>query len=117
MKLKRAIGIFAATLCLSTAPAWADKGSSCHFHGNKAAPEATVLGCAAQRKDALVKAGKLDAGWQAAHPGKPEQVDGKKGREWKVTFRNPAATDKGKDTLYMFFTLPGNFIAANFTGQ
>ena len=27
------------------------------------------------------------------------------------------ATDKSKETLYMFFTPPGNFIAANFTGQ
>jgi len=29
----------------------------------------------------------------------------------------PTAKDKSKETLYMFFTLPGNFIAANFTGQ
>lgn len=25
--------------------------------------------------------------------------------------------DKAKETLYVFFTLPGNFIAATFTGQ
>ena len=24
---------------------------------------------------------------------------------------------KAKESLYVFFTLPGNFIAANFTGQ
>ena len=39
------------------------------------------------------------------------------GKEWKVSFKNPAAQDKGKDTLYMFFTPVGNFIAANFSGQ
>ena len=43
--------------------------------------------------------------------------EGKKGKEWKVTFKDPAAKDKTKETLYMFFTQPGNFIAANFTGQ
>jgi hypothetical protein len=44
-------------------------------------------------------------------------VDGKKGKEWKVTFKDAAATDKTKEALYMFFTPPGNFIASNFTGQ
>ena len=29
----------------------------------------------------------------------------------------PGAKDKAKETLYLFFTAPGNFIAANFTGQ
>ena len=90
---------------------------SCHFHGSKPAAEATVLGCAQQRKEALVKAGKIDAPWQAIKHDKVEAVDGKKGKEWKVTFKDPAAKDKAKETLYIFFTAPGNFIAANFTGQ
>jgi hypothetical protein len=102
---------------ISAPEAMADAGSSCHFHGSKPATEAVVIGCATDRKAALVRDGKLDASWQNVQPGKPETVDGKKGKEWKVTFKNPAATDKGKETLYMFYTLPGNFIAANFTGQ
>ena len=40
--------------------AMASEGGSCHFHGSKPAAEATVLGCAEQRKAALVKAGKMD---------------------------------------------------------
>ena len=48
---------------------------------------------------------------------KLEQVDGKRSTEWKLSFRNPAAADKSKDTLDLFYTLPGNFIAANHTGQ
>ena len=32
-------------------------------------------------------------------------------------FRNPAATDKAKEALYLFYTPIGNFIAANHTGQ
>ena len=112
--------IFAA-LTLSTAlwtpAALASEGGSCHFHGSKPAAEATVSGCATQRKDALVKSGKLDAAWRAVKPEKIEMVEGKKGKEWKVTFKDPAAKDKTKETLYMFFTPPGNFIASNFTGQ
>ena len=112
--------IFAA-LTLSTAlwtpAALASEGGSCHFHGSKPAAEATVSGCAAQRKDALVKSGKLDASWSAVTQDKIESVDGKKGKEWKVTFKDTAAKDKTKETLYMFFTPVGNFIASNFTGQ
>jgi Family of unknown function (DUF6488) len=102
---------------LLNAPAWADAGGSCHFHGSKPATPETVLGCASQRKAQLIKQGKLEASWEAAKPDTPQQVDGKKGKEWKLSFHNPGAADKGKQTLYMFYTLPGNFIAANFTGQ
>lgn len=110
-----ATSVVAAALCAPAA--FAAEGGNCHFHGNKPAAEATVTSCALQRKDALVKGGKLDASWRAVKHDTIETVDGKKGKEWRVTFRNPAAADKSKETLYMFFTPPGNFIAANFTGQ
>jgi type 1 fimbria pilin len=97
--------------------AFADPGGSCHFHGKKPATETAVSSCAVQRKDNLVKTGKLDAAWSAIQPTSIEAVDGKKGKEWKVTFKDATAKDKSKETPYMFFTLPGNFIAANFTGQ
>lgn len=99
------------------APALADKGGSCHFHGATPAKEETVLECAAKRKEALVASGKIDASWKAVKHDKLEQVDGKKGREWKVTFRNQAVTDKDKQALYVFLSLPGNVLAANFTGK
>jgi Family of unknown function (DUF6488) len=97
--------------------AWADNAGSCHFHGNKAAAQETVIACALQRKAALVKAGKLDASWQDLKQESTVLVDGKKGKEWKVSFKAPSAKDKSRETLYMFFTPAGNFIAANFTGQ
>jgi len=37
--------------------------------------------------------------------------------EWKVTFKDPGAAAKTKENLCMFFTVPGNFVAANFTGK
>jgi hypothetical protein len=95
----------------------AAEGSSCHFHGNTPAAPETVSNCAAQQKDSLVKKGKLDQSWQAVKQVKLDQVDGKKGKEWLVTFKNPAVQDKSKETLYMFFTTAGNFIAANFSGK
>jgi hypothetical protein len=100
-----------------SAPALAGPGGSCHFHGSKPATEAVVVDCATQRKDELIAKGKLDKSWQTAKVHGAELMDAKKGKEWRVTFRDPSAKEKGKETLYMFFTAPGNFVAANFTGQ
>lgn len=99
------------------AASYADPGGSCHFHGSKPATESTILQCASQRKDNLVKSGKLDKNWGPTKPASIAEVDGKKGKEWKVSFVNPDAPDKTKTNLFMFFTLTGNFIAANHTGQ
>ncbi len=97
--------------------ALADPGGSCHFHGTKPAPEATVLKCAEQRKAGLVKEGKLEKTWAAIRHESVALVDGKKGKEWQVVYRNPSASDRQRASLYLFFTPPGNFIAANHTGQ
>jgi hypothetical protein len=117
--MKNIISIAAiAAASFSFAPqVLASEGGSCHFHGSKPSKESVVVGCATKQKDALIKKGRLEATWQAVPLDKAEQVDGKSAKEWKLTFKNPAATDKTKDTLTMFFTLPGNFIAANFTGK
>ncbi len=104
-------------ISFTSASAFADKGNSCHFHGSKAAPEATVVGCADARRDALVKSGKLHSSWSSIKHDKIEQIEGKKGKEWKLSYKNPASPEKDKQSLYMFYTAPGNFIAANHTGQ
>lgn len=117
MKSTLIASAFATTLLASTG-AYAGADASCHFHGNKPAAQATVVQCATQYKDKLVEGGKLEKSWQAvSKAGKVEQVDGKRSKEWKLSFSNPAAADKTKDTLYLYYTLPGNFIAANHTGQ
>lgn len=108
---------FVASLFAATG-AFAGADASCHFHGSKPATEAVVIQCATQYKDKLVEGGKLEKSWQAVSKvDKLEQVDGTRSKEWKLSFKNPAAADKTKDTLYLFYTLPGNLIAANHTGQ
>lgn len=116
--MKHIIPAIALITAAGVAPsAHAGDGADCHFHGAKPATEATVVGCANKRKEALVGGGKIDKSWQAIKLDKAEMVEGKKSKEWKVTFKDAAAKDKAKETLYLFFTLPGNFVAANFTGQ
>lgn len=112
--------LLALTIALTggfSTPSLADPGSSCHFHGSKSASESTVIQCANNRKDTLVKSGKLDKSWSPVKHDSITVVDGKKGKEWKVIYKNASEPDQAKSTLYMFFTPPGNFIAANFTGN
>jgi hypothetical protein len=116
--MKNLLTSFCATAALSfSIPALAGEGDDCHFHGKQAATQETVSACAVKRQKALIISGKIDKSWQAIAPASFEQVDGKRGKEWKVTFKDPAAADRTKDTLYMFFTAQGNFIAANFSGK
>ena len=98
-------------------PALASSEGGCHFHGSKAAAQETVAECAAKRQQTLIASGKIDKSWATIQPATFEQVEGKRGKEWKVTFKDPAAADKAKENLYLFFTAQGNFIAANFTGK
>lgn len=109
--------LFAASGLMLSMPALAGDAENCHFHGSKAATQDVVSSCAVKRQQALISSGKIDKSWQAIKPASFEQVDGQRGKEWKVMFKDPAAADKTKENLYMFFTAQGNFIAANFTGK
>lgn len=104
-------------LTFTSLATYAGPGDSCHFHGSKPAADSIIIQCANQRKVALVKSEKLDKSWSDVKQPSVIYVDGKNGKEWKVTFVNPSAPDQTKTNLYMFFTPPGNFIAANYTGQ
>lgn len=115
---KSSLALVALTLIAPFAgSALASEGAGCHFHGSAPAAKNVVIDCALQRKATLVNSGKLDKSWEGVKPEKAEQVEGKKGKEWKVSFKNEAATDASKNTLYVFMSPAGNYIAANFTGN
>jgi hypothetical protein len=119
--MKKLISLAALTVTLfaaSTATtAFAGGGGGCHFHGNAPVKESVLTGCAVEYKDALAASGKIKASWKGVKLDTAETVEGKRMKEWKFTFKNPAEPDAAKQTLYMFYTLTGNFIAANFTGK
>ena len=116
--MKQLMKLFGIALAITFSQSvFAGAGEDCHFHGNKLAAKETVLKCADQRKGKLIARGKIDAGWGSIKHESITTIDGEKGKEWKVTFKDTAAKDKTKETLYMFFTPVGNFIASNFTGQ
>jgi hypothetical protein len=106
---------FIATIAF--APAAFAGGGGCHFHGDTPVKETILVDCASKHKDNLIKKGKIDASWAGVKMDQSEMVDSKKTKEWKLTFKNPAEKDAAKQTLYMFYSVSGNFLAANFTGK
>lgn len=116
--MKKVLATFGLTIATALAhSATAGPGDGCHFHGSKPAAEAVVVKCGDQRRDSLVKGGKLEGSWGNVKHESISMIDGKKGKEWRIAYKNSAATDSTKTSLYMFFTPAGNFIAANHTGQ
>lgn len=116
--MKNFVSIATLVATLAFAPtAFAGGNGGCHFHGNAPIKESILTGCASEQKDALISNGKIDTSWKAVKLDKAETVEGKSMKEWKFTFKNPTEKDATKQTLYMFYTLTGNFIGANFTGK
>ena len=110
--------IFAFCMGLFVTPAMAGPGHD-HGHGHADGPvSAEVVSDKAMKKVAqLVKKGKIDASWSGVQPASIEQKTYAKGPEWVVTFNNEKVSDASKQTLYLFYSLDGHYIAANYTGQ
>jgi len=110
------IHIFLMTLFLGLSPlvaqAHGDGG-----HGVSALTQSEAEEFAEYRVAILVDNGKIEESWRAAKAVSAEKrVYGKK-TEWAVSFKNSQATDASKRTLYIFLSIKGKFIAANFTGK
>lgn len=107
-------GAAVAVFLLSVSPAFAGAG---HDHSHGPVSKEQILPAGVSVKERLIKEGKIDATWSQIIPEGARQVDNKGRQEWLVTFKDPAAADKSKDRLHVFFTLDGYFVAANFTGK
>ena len=64
----------------------------------------------------LVERSKLDKSWSGIKAAEANKKDFGKGQEWVVSFKNEKA-EAGKQTLYVFYTLTGSYLATNFTGK
>jgi len=103
-----------------TAPAFAGGG---HDHGPGGSHVQGPISAAVALKKAgvqvktLIERGKLDKTWADAKASEATQKDFGRGTEWIVAIKNEKATDPAKQTLYVFFTANGNYLATNFTGK
>lgn len=65
----------------------------------------------------LVERGKLGKNWAGLKASEASQKNFGKGNEWVVTFKNHNEADPAKQTLYVFYTLNGTYLATNFSGK
>jgi len=89
-------------------------GGHSHAHKNITSEEAATR--AAMKVEQLIKKGKIDPSWGKLSAASIEQKTYINGPEWVITFKNSNISDLKKQTLYLFFSLDGHYIAANYTG-
>lgn len=116
--MRKFIMCLLTAMTLSVTSAYAGPGSGAHSH----APTAPVsneqaLQIASGVVANLVEKGKIDASWVEVKPTEAKMKMFKQNHEWVVTFSNPKVTDQEKKTLYVFLSLDGQILAANFTGS
>lgn len=115
----RKIFICLLTLFIFTGTAvYAGPGQPGHSHG-PATPitEAQALEKATSVVQSLVKKEKIDISWSEVRPTGVEKKQFEVGTAWVITFNNPKVEEKAKQTLYIFLSLSGEYIAANYSGK
>jgi len=88
--------------------------SNSHEHKSISSDEAAFR--ASMKVSQLVQKGKIEASWEGLGAATVEQKTYQHGPEWVIIFKNDKASDMKKRTLYLFFSMDGHYIAANFTG-
>jgi len=90
-----------------------------HSHGHEAVEVTKTQAeqIASDRVAMYVDQGKIDASWKSVAPSSAETKVYNGHPEWVVTFNNGSVSDPAKQTLYVFLTLTGDHVAANYTGN
>ena len=101
---------------LFVTPAMAGSGHD-HGHSHDTISSDTAMNKASSKVKQMADAGKIDASWATITAASVEQVTYTQGPEWVIVFKNDQVSDTSKQTLYLFFSLNGHYIAANYTGN
>ena len=88
-----------------------------HSHSQSPVNQETAKENATEIITALVKRNKLENSWSTITASSIEKITVQGNPEWQVIFVNDKITDAKKQKLYVFLTLGGDYIAANFAGK
>ena len=88
-----------------------------HGHSHSPVDQATAVKKAEEIVKALVKREKIDKSWKGISAASVEKKEFNNNQEWVVIFSNKGLADSTKQKFYVFLTLGGDYIAANYTGQ
>ena len=107
-------------LCLAFFSATVNAGpghDSKHGHSHGPVSSEVASEKAVKKVKQLVQAGKIDSSWSERQPASVEQKTYSKGPEWVIRFNNDQISETDKQTLYLFYSLDGRYIATNYTGE
>lgn len=65
----------------------------------------------------MVNQGVIEKSWKDETVEKSERKAFAGRPEWVISFVNPDVADQSKQTLYVFLTLSGEYLAANYSGE
>lgn len=88
-----------------------------HSHSNTPVNHETAKANATKIVAALAMRKKVHASWSSSTVRSVEKKVFKGNPEWVVIFDNDKVTDPTKNKLYVFLTLGGDYIAANYSGK
>ncbi|MDP2806197.1 MAG: DUF6488 family protein [Gallionellaceae bacterium] len=90
-------------------------GPGGHMHGPVSSE--FVIQKASEKVKSLIENGKLDASWSNYQIIGTSQREMSTGKEWVVSLKNDKAKEVEKQSLHLFFTSYGSYIATNFSGK
>ena len=88
-----------------------------HGHSHEPVNQQQAEQTASQVLATFVGKGVLEKSWGDIKVDKAEQKQFGDNLEWVVSYKNETASDPDKRTLYIFMTLAGEYLAANYTGE
>lgn len=113
------VSLFVVILLFGQAALAGPGGGHSHDHGHASDPITSeqAVKKASKHVQKLVKKGKIDASWSGVMAKSVEEKTYGHGPEWVVAFQNKSIEVPEKQTLYIFYTINGKYLASNFTGQ
>jgi hypothetical protein len=114
MNLRKLTTAFA--FILFSAAAFAGEGHN-HSHDSEPVSRDQAVSIAAKNVRKLAGQGKIDKSWESIKAEKAEQKKFGADTEWVVVFRNKKVADPSRQRLFVFLTLGGDYVAANYTGE
>lgn len=88
-----------------------------HSHGGPDVNKAMAQTIASNAVASFTKRNKLDKSWASITASSVEQRMFKGNPEWVAVFVNDKITDAEKRKLYVFLTMGGDLLGANFSGK
>ena len=88
-----------------------------HSHASKPISQEQAETIATKVVQRIADKGKIDASWKPVKAASVEQKRFGVQKEWVVVFNNDKVSDESKRKLYVFLSLGGQYLGANYTGE